>query len=213
MRTQRKERGRCTHGERRELPRQRRTSKKFIAEDGNAPHGQTVYQQVELIKETRNLYQTFDPIFELSDQNKLYELNRDCNALRKKLYEHYNRSKGEFDVSKVKLPQNVAGKPKHDTWIKLHGNAADIKEEINSLTKLWERRTDIDAANIKRVDCRGKYFNYCDVCFLKGKPQLKQCGSTDQMVRRKERVSCALHREERHRPEGEGKGKEAQASS
>ena len=49
-----------------------------------------------------------------------------------------------------------------------------MQEEIKNLTKLlWGRKTEIDATRMKRGECRG--FNYCDVCFGKENPQLKQC--------------------------------------
>jgi len=145
--------------------------------DLKRPPDQTMRQRLEQLREIRSLYKDLNPNLDndWSGQNKLYELNRDRNLLRKQLYEHYNPGK-EFDIGRVKLPTGVAGSKKHNTWTKLHGNAADMKDEIRSLAKLWESRTEIDAAKIKRVDCRGKYFNYCDVCHDKGKPQLKQCG-------------------------------------
>ena len=153
--------------------RTQETIQSFMDKDPKRPPDQTMLQRLQLMKEIQSLYQDLKP--DWSGQNKLYELNRDRNLLRKQLYEHYNPGK-EFDIGRVKLPASVAGSNKHKTWIKLHGNAADMKDEIKSLTKLWESRTEIDAAKIKRVDCRGKYFNYCDVCHDKGKPQLKQCG-------------------------------------
>jgi hypothetical protein len=153
--------------------RAQETIQSFIDKDPKRPFDQTMLQRLKLMREVRGLYKDLNP--DWSGQNKLYELNRDRNLLRKQLYEHYNPGK-EFDIGRVKLPAGVAGSKKHNTWIKLHGNAADMKDEIKSLTKLWESRKEIDAAKIKRVNCRGKYFNYCDVCHGKGKPQFGQCG-------------------------------------
>jgi len=143
---------------------------RFIAADTKKPQGQTTEERKALLAETARLYSDLDPK-DLREQNRLYELNRDRNALRKQLFERHNPKK-TFDIKKIRLPPKVRKSKAHKSWARLHGGCADMLAEIEQLTHLLDR--DFDPVDM-HTTARGKFFNFCDGCFQRGEPRLNSC--------------------------------------
>ena len=142
----------------------------FIAADSQKPQGQTVEERKALLAETVCLYNDFEPK-DLREQNRLYELNRNRNALRKQLHERHNSGK-DFNIKKVKLPRKLINSKAHNSWGRLHGGLADMTAEIWQLTNLLDRDPNpIDA----QIATRGRYYNFCDACLQRGEPRLSRC--------------------------------------